>query len=250
MVVKKIGRGLGFIFLLFFMLLGMSCVGISKRKAVYLAEEYLKQKYIREMKYLFVNSGGIDTAVYSVFFSPIDDPELRFQVQISKKDPSLPIERENEYGYFVHDNFLLQYFSLGTKRFFTPKIQEIWDANTSVFVVVKRDLPLSLFKVPIELNEQMETKEMETYLNYEIFIRIDLLYLDIIKEIEAENIFKIFRIINNAGYRPDTILFSYKADSEGDKHQRIIFKNWIEYLTVSQIMDVIEQEITRPRNVN
>jgi hypothetical protein len=234
MVIKKIVL----LVLCFVSMWGISCVGIKGIKATQLAKEYLRQKYTCEMKYLFVRL-SLEPGLYRVFFYPLDEPNLIIEVRIPL-DLSVPEDRENEYGYFVQDNYFPELFSLDTKIFFSQKIQEVWNSmKTSVHISVDTSAIYS-FEVPIELNEQMEPKDMEPYLKYNIHISINCLFSKINKEEEAANIIRVFKMINDAGYKPDRILFWYRLNRMGTRERGIVFKNWFEILTISQVVEIID----------
>jgi hypothetical protein len=221
-----------------------SCVGLVLRRgtAAKVAEDYLRQKYTCEMRYLATRISW-EPSLYRVYFSPVDDPELVVCVVVDR-DLSISMGRTNIYGsHFEPDNYLLQLFSLDTKRFFSAKIQEIWDVNTRVHATTGSTPPS--FEVPAELNEQMTSKEMEPYLEYDIYISIDLFVTEVIKEKEAANILKSFRIIKDAGYKPNEILFWYKTTKEDREieERSIRFENWTALLLPSQVIDVIEREL-------
>jgi hypothetical protein len=217
--------------------MGLSCVGLGKKViAKKLAEDYIQKKYTRKMKYVSVNSTGpfIDLSYYSVFFSPLDEPEIIFEV-IIPWDLTEPTERTNKYGYFVPDNYLLRLFSFDAKKMLDEKIQNIWGSvKTSVYVPVKDSRGYS-FQVPIEINEQMEPKDMEPYLKYDFFINVDLLFSGLLIEKEAVSILDAFLIIKKAGYKPNEIIFWYKTDSNEKK--MVEFENWFEISTVSPIIE-------------
>jgi hypothetical protein len=221
-----------------------SCVGLVLRRgtAAKVAEDYLRQKYTCEMRYLATRISW-EPSCYHVYFSPVNDPELVVCV-IVDDNLSISMGHTNIYGsHFEPDNYLLQLFSLDTKRFFSEKIQEIWDVNTRVHATTGSTPPS--FEVPAELNEHMSPKEMEPYLEYDIFIDVNLFVSEIIKEKEAAIILETFRIIKDAGYKPNEILFWYKTTKEDWENEKrsICFENWTALLLPSQVIDVIDCEL-------
>jgi len=229
MIVRRVV--LGFIIV---SMLGVICIIINKRKtAVRLAEDYLRQKYTFQVKCLSVRR-SLEPGLYHVFFSPLDEPELKIEVRI-QQDLSVPKDRENEYGYYVPDNYFPALFRLNTERFFSPKIQKIWDpVNIGVYISVNTSSMYS-FRVPIELNEQMEPIDMEPYLKYDIIINIESLFTNIKKEEEAVKFIQTFEIIKDVGYKPEKIFFFYKSGTK-ERENYFVFENWQNISTVSHII--------------
>ena len=232
MIVKKL-------LLCFVLVFCISCAMTNRIKARQLAEGYLQQRYTQEMKYRFTWRILAESSNYHVIFSPKNNPKIFFEVTIFS-NLSEPREYMRYDGrYFVPDDYLITLFCLNLKKDLSSKIQEIWDGSISCLVAVDYQ--------PFELNEHMELREMELYIEYEIFIYTKLLISKIDKEKEAANMLAIFKMINDSGYNPLIISFRYKINWNNNIYFR--FENWHE-LTLSNIIEAMKQKMRREMSTN
>ncbi len=216
----------------------------KEKKAIRLSQDYLSQKYTQEMQYLNVKFSWIDPAIYHVSFSPVNMPELVFEVLISQ-DLTSPREWTNPDGsHFAPDNYYLKYFSLDTRKSFQTHVQQIWGTNTGIVVPVV-NLGLYAVKIPLELNEQMKPEDMEPFLDYDFYVTPNQLLDDSSKAEEAQKIFEMIQIVQASGYKPNRILFWYQTgnkkknekytDSKTWAERDISFEDWNEISSVEQI---------------
>jgi hypothetical protein len=175
------------------LLIASSCtiyIASMKKKAVQLAKDYLTQKYSREMKYLFTNSLILtEPALYHVVFSPKNEPYLHFEVLV-QIDLSPPQEEINKYGYFVPDNYLLRIFEFHTDKFLRMRFEKEYNSGVAIYTVLN-DQPLYSFKVPVEISEKTDAKDMERYIDYDIWFSDSGPFPWGAREEEADSIIKI-----------------------------------------------------------
>jgi len=224
------GKMVLFILIVFIIgsVLSILCFEMAKKaKAVQLAKEYLHQKYIQEMDYLYVRSFGLDPGLFHVFFSPKNKPELIFRVLV-RSDLVLNKGWTNSYGnHYEPDNYLLKIFEFETRAFFLERIENICNKDTDLNILVENGA-LYAFETPVELTENMDYKEMEAFISYDLSISIQR--LDI--HDDAIFILDMINMIKKSGFKPVKIIFNNKPY---DYEKHIEIENWYEIETLSYV---------------
>lgn len=132
----------------------------EKNKAKDIAINYLQSTYTEQMTPVNVRLSSIDPAMYHVYFTPQNNSELHFEVQIML-DMTLP--RANP------DNYLLKFCEFEL----TEDIQSIIDGLGKEDIetrIIFLHQPLYGFNVPETIEEGMSYEEMEPYIDYDLML--------------------------------------------------------------------------------
>jgi len=226
----------------------------NKQKAADVAGEYLKKNYQRDMQYIKTNYPPINfyNRPYTVFFSPVDIPDLVFQVKINKAfelPEKQPVSNNSEF-YFSPDNYYLTYFEYNINKPLQKHADEMQD--TEIRIASSTNDGFGNFKTPYIFNEQMAAEEMEKYLEYVFYISIDRILDKSSEGEEALRMLQMIEFIKNNDNTPERILFWYKTGKD-EKHKVVTdlktwpelyieFVEWQKFVTVEQIVDEIDRQ--------
>lgn len=216
----------------------------KENKAIELAQEYLSQKYDKEMKYESIRFSWIDPSLYHVSFAPANNPEIVFEVLVQQ---DLTIQggiREFGQNSSSADNYYIKYFEYLMEEFLSNDAKRLWGDDVKV-MVLQMNSGLYSFSVPPELNETMPLTEMEVLLkNYWIYIKTSEITLDDRSlEESANRIFEFIQVIKNNGFMPETIDFWYPTTE--DETTDVALHNWNEIDTVDQVVELLKAEIEK-----
>ena len=225
----------------------------NEKKAIDIAKEYLAENYQQEMKYLSIRIPIVEPMIYHVYFSPVDIPDLIFEVQVYPNfelPETRPVPNKPDL-YFSPDNYYLTLFKYNVNMPLKKFTKEIWEAGVSVGSSTS-DGSNSLI-TPYVFREQMPVKEMEKYIDYFFMISIDKILNDSSKTEESQKMLKVIEFIKDNGSTPKTILFWYKTgkkerdkrsviDTENWTKFYIKFEDWSEITTIEQIIDEIDRQ--------
>lgn len=227
------GRSYILLALLVVVLLFIFYANISKIIAKLIAVKYLKSTYTEQMKPVAVRYSFIDPSMYHVYFTSKNNPELSFEVLVMT-DFSLA----RSSGDFSPDDYLLEYF----KFHFVKEIQSIIDDLGKEEIearIVFSHQPLYAFKVSEALKEDMPYEEMESYIDYELWFRVNKIWTDTDKYEEACMMLELISSIQASGYSPEEITFSYPTVNKGER-RFFTFSEWDNISDISQIYKVLK----------
>jgi hypothetical protein len=227
---RVIKRILPFFFIIFIAILVLVfLIYIRKQHAINLAKEYLLKKYSQKMDYLDSCFSIIDPSLFRIYFSPENNKRIVFTVLV-QQDLSI-LDKRRDDGYYSPDDYLLEKFKLDFTDIFFSIAKSIWSDGIPVVISINEQ-PLYSYKVPIELNEKMSTKEMEKYINYNIYISPDY-FFDKKTNNEPDMIFELIKEIRKETYSPNEIIFCYKDAENNDRY--FSFDRWFEIETVDDV---------------
>ncbi len=190
----------------------LGCHNLSNRKtqAIHIAQDYLEQKYLKEMQYLKAYLPGIDTGIYRVFFTPINNTNLVVEVKVMS---NLTLRNSNIVNnrHYMPDNYYMADFGQKMAGYFTSGVKEIWGITANTFVTTPNPSSAA-FAVPVGLNDQMPLTEMEGLIEeYLIHVNTEILLNEHNIMDEAKKISAFIEYIRDSGYEPDTLVIRYIA---------------------------------------
>lgn len=210
-----------------------------EKKAIQVAQGYLLQKYEQEMQYLSIRFSWIDPALYHVYFSPIDNPDLVFEV-IVQQDIRLKESSSRGKYDFMPDNYNIAYFEFKMEQVFLNDVNRIW-ADHAVIRALYPNPALYAFGIPHGFNEKMTLKEMAILFDDYLFIvSLDTILDNESKTREASRIFDFIQTVQEDGYKPNTIAFWYnfpKGMRTKSGRIKVDFDNWQDISTVHQVLE-------------
>jgi hypothetical protein len=212
----------------------------KENKAVQIAQEYLNQKYEQEMQYQNVRFPWIDPSLYHVRFSPVNNPEIIFEVLV-QLDLSLT-EKDNKHGNFIPDNYYVKYFEYCMEKYLVADVKHLWGDNATI-KVLDVNIGSAAFSVSPKINDEMTLMEMEPLIDdYWIYIRTNDTLVEELLEPIANRILEFIQIVKDNGFEPETLNFwSDGSESEMD----MLLKNWDEIDSVDQIIAQLRMEMER-----
>ena len=162
----------------------------GRREAINAAEEYLREKYLTQMtilsaKYKYRNAHGLINEYYYVSASPVDAPEIVFQVVIDAVSGA-PVRKSG--GYQIPDNYIQICFRLDLERELGAVIKKIWGDQGSLKVYL-----FDRFQNTEGLDENLPLSTLSQSIEYEL--RIDT-NCDLNRENTEQEASKIFRLID------------------------------------------------------
>jgi len=215
----------------------------DKGKATEIAKEYLVQKYSQDMQCVDARYSWIDPALYHIYFSPVDNSDLVFEVMV-QQDFSIS-EKTNEYGNFSADDYYISCFEWQMSTFFRDEINLIWDNEAEIFVNAPNPA-LYAFKIPAGLNDSMALHDMAPLIEEYLLIIDAKQLLDAEnKADEANKMLRFIQDVQKSEYKPDRIVFWYsvpKSQTNSRGSENVSFENWSEITEVEQVALRIEEE--------
>ena len=192
----------------------------NTKKAISLAEEYLKSNYTAEMQYEEIRIPIIDPVIYHVTFSVVDKPGLVIEVLVLPSF-AIPEESVNQDGVrYLPDNYYMQVFKYETNKKLPELFEYIWTGDARSYMIVDQGA-LYAFRVPPEISENSNYDEMLQAFDYYISFDISFILDTQNKAAEAKKIFDAITIMKESDYKPDRILFWYQT---GNKDKKYAFK--------------------------
>lgn len=221
----------------------------NKQKAADAAQEYLAKTYQREMQHISTNYPPFNPfgRDYTVFFSPVDIPDLHFQVMVNRafivyeKQP-VP---DNPELYFSPDSYYLSYFEYYIEQPLQKFADDIWGTDVRVFASTVDGF--GNYRTPYIFNEQMTAREMEPYLKYDIYISNSRTLDNSLKAEEAMKMLQLIEFIKENANTPEEVNFGYIINKEendsktSDSKSWIWFKNWAEITSVEEIENAMDE---------
>lgn len=217
----------------------------KEKQAIHVAQLYLEEKYIQEMKYERIRFSWIDPAIYHVYFSPIENSDLNFEVIVQLNLTLCEARIVNDIQYMA-DNYDIVCFEQQMANHFSYSTKEIWGNDASIFVRAP-NTALYAFAVPVGLNDQLPLKDMEILIKeYLLHISTETLLKKNNVQDEAEKILNYIEAVKNSGYEPDRLVFRYIkpktiTDSRGLKI--IGISNWKDIETVDQVAEYLLEKL-------
>lgn len=209
----------------------------NKNKAKAIAAKYLEAEYLEQMDYKGVRLSLIDPAMYHVYFTPENNPDLTFEVLVmldftlpGKNNPNNPLLK------YTPDDYLLEYFGYHLANELQNMTGDLGEAEIRPRIILL-DQPLYSHKVSKELSENMPYKEMEAYIPYSIWFDIDKVWQHTDTHTEARKMLEMIKNIQVSGYLPKQIVFTYQSIDKEEKF--ITFSEWYEINDISQIEELI-----------
>lgn len=213
----------------------------NKQKAVKLAQKYVLQKYTQKMQYSSVRFSWVEPSLFHVVFSPINNPELFFEVLVQ---PNMSLnERVNERENFMPDNYYLKLVEFQLQEQLDPIFEEIWGPDGIISVHVDDPGIYGAYKVPVELNEQMTAHDMASFFNYTIYISPNCILDSQSRNGEANRVFELFQSVNRKNLCPDKIIIGYlksKDNGIGESKNYTEFKNWENIVNAEEVKHVMD----------
>ena len=223
--------------------------------AISAAKEYLDERFYQEMRFLSSGRNFINVHLYHVRFSPVDNPELIFEVIVGGNDLMVrPARPAPDGSLFVPDSYYLEYFALKMRDHFKNDILKVWD-NEAVLSVSARQTPVVSFKAPVDFDSLQPIEDtLEEMLSvvdlYIFFIEVDTRLSDLsdedIKLREANRIFDFIQIVRESGFEPTGIVIRFAPRSANNARRSISFgspfqEGWLqEITTVEQVLEELE----------
>jgi hypothetical protein len=237
-----------FAFSLIFIFSSCATYPFQKRKARDMAKAYLSEKYEQEMKYLFTYAPlplfALDRGkYYEVYFSPINNENIRFNVDI-----------KGDLSTVLDDYYLVTRFEVYSETYFQEKMANIWvDNNMRIWFWINNE---NYFyrHYPMGIDEKTDTEELKHYVGiYSIVIIMEYTLDDKIIEEEALKILEAIKVIKEKNYEPDRIEIWYHDGKEISyaRHQHITFYKtsnktlplWVEINTEQEIIEILSKYI-------
>ena len=213
-------------------------------KVIALAQEYLEQKYDQEMQYLGITFPIIE-APYRVCFSPADNLNLIITVRV-KSDISLREESIVGKIHFMPDDYYMAYFELQMAEYFKNDIKMIWGDTANIFVSISSRAAASSFRVPTGLNNQLSLQDKEALIEkYLLFVNVDTMLGEDIKTEEAKKTLNFIQAIQQSGYKPDCLVFWYKAPKtvkDASGRANLSIKDWMDIGNVEQVLEQMDEQ--------
>lgn len=198
----------------------------KKDKAVDTAQAYLQNKYKQQMVYLVVRT-SFEPEVYKVYFSPENNTNLKFCVEVL---PDLSISS---------DDYYIRYFEQEIATAFKEDIKVIWGGDALMYAYMST-MPISNYNIP-NLNEKTKLDDVKQHLhNYYFSVYTAKVFEPGEKQTEAKRIFKMIQIVKDSSYKPDRILFWYFDSKQGKKENNISFDNLNEIVSVEQVNKILD----------
>ena len=208
---------------------------VKEKKAIQLAQNYLAQKYTQEMRFLNVRLPlTLDGAYYHVYFSPINNPDLIFEVGVW---PNLTL-------LISTDDYYLRFVSLNIEKAFQNDVHKVWDVSADIYIYANYSIRYS-YEIPIELNEQMDAVEIAPFLDYEFGIDTNRSLENDSKGEEAQKMFELIQIVQASNYTPTEIYFRYQTEGikEGTNVKKSIqFENWAQISSIEEIEKIMDEQ--------
>lgn len=193
----------------------------NKNKAREIAVEYVNENFEQQMNCLGVNVSIWETVMYSIYFSPENDPDLIFEVMLSGNFelPDHP------------DNFILKYYQKEMKQRLEPVVASIWP-EASILLV--DDQPLLGFRIADGLDENSTFEDIQGKVSYSLWVNMNTDMKTSEVQTEAARIYELIKNMQEKEYTFEEISFFYTDE-------RIEFTNWKEIDSVSEVEDKCNQ---------
>lgn len=192
----------------------------NKNKAREIAVEYVDEKFEQQMSCLGVNVSIWETVMYSVYFSPKNDPDLIFEVMLSQ-DFELPDHP---------DNYILKYYEKEMKQRLEPVVASIWP-EASILLV--DDQPLLGFRIDDGLDENSTFEDIQEKVSYALWVNMNTDMKTSEVQTEAARIYELIKKIQEEEYTFEEISFFYNDE-------RIEFSNWKEIKGISEVEEKLD----------
>ena len=230
------------------MVMGVTAVihylSAKEKQAIQTAQAYVAQQYLQKMNYESIRFSWVDPAIYHVYFSQTNNPDLKFEV-IVQQDLTLR-EKNTASGHeYMPDNYYMAYFELQMAYAFKNDVAKIWSNNAIAFVSAPNPALYS-FAIPLGLNDQLTLSEMEVLIEeYLIYINTETPLSEENILDEAEKILAFIQNVRESGYNPDRLVMRYivpKALKDNSKVCVFSINNWQNLITVEQVVEKMNNQ--------
>ncbi len=219
------------------------------RKAVSIAEDYLSEKYEKEMKNVSVRYSFIDPCLYHVYFVPEENPELTFKVLVQNDLSIASIAGEFGEKTGSADNYYINYFEHELEKALEKETGELLGENTKI-TVLHSSVGMYSFFIPDGVNENVPLEDMLKIMDGRYYIYVEFPEEDVI-DINSEKFASVgleFLEVVKSKYNPLNVFIQFWIDGEKER-VGTMFDNWKEIRTIDEFTNKLKQEVRDWRQV-
>jgi hypothetical protein len=212
----------------------------NQSKAIKIAQEYLSQKYNQEMQYSRIRFSWIDPALYHVYFSTVENPDVVIEVEVQTEFTINEPKITDKYDY-MPDYFYAAHFEFELRNLFINDVDKIWGVNADIGVLV-----LNPFAVPHGYNSKAALEYRAALFDeYLLVINTSQNLTDESKLDEAQKMFGLIKIVQESAYKPKYINFWYNVPKTAKKSEEVnvFFDSWMNIDSVEQVLEQIKHTI-------
>lgn len=188
----------------------------NKNKAKEIAMEYVNKNFEQEMECLAVNVSVWENVLYSVYFSPVNSPDIVFEVMISDKFelPDHP------------DNYVMKRFEKEMYGRLEPLVKSLWGTEGKTLLISSQ--PLFGFRIEEGLDENSTFDDIQGKLDYSLSVTINENVNDPEWQTEFVKIYDFINAMQKERYMFEEVIFYYNDKA-------VELKNWQDIKDISEI---------------